>query len=184
MKNLWIVLAALAVFFGTAWLWGNHKAKDGYARGRAEALDSVLAVPTVVTLPDTVYVTQGHVWTPVEAPKPRQDAPQAPRDTLALPVVADTPVVLRDDSVKVSFRLSSSFDRRTLLFTHEFKGITVSYPREVHFVDRIEYRGPHWWERPLIVISAVGAAVCIQREEWAGAACFGAAGITLLTVDF
>jgi hypothetical protein len=187
MKDWAVTIGIVLVACAAVWFWRGAVDKAACDKRVAAVIDSLQSVPTVVTLHDTVYVSQGHVWTPALPPVPNgegQTPPEAVKDTLGLPVVADTRIILRDDSVNVNFWLSSSFDRRTLLFTHEFKGVTVSYPREVHFVDRIEYRGPSFWEKPVLVLATVGAAVCIQREEWAGAACFGAVGITVLTIDF
>jgi hypothetical protein len=81
--------------------------------------------------------------------------------------------VLRDDSVKVRFRLSSAFYRNTLIFQHEFMGITVSYPREVHFVDRIEYRDKETWETVAELLLAGGATYFAVKEKPVPAAVCG-----------
>jgi hypothetical protein len=176
MKD-WAVTIGIALLMGLAvWFWRGSVDKAACDKRVAAVIDSLQSVPTVVTLPDTVYVTQGHVWTPALPPVPNgegQTPPEAVKDTLGLPVVADTLIVLRDDSVKVRFRLSSAFYRNTLIFQHEFMGITVSYPREVHFVDRIEYRDKETWETVAELLLAGGATYFAVKEKPVPAAVCG-----------
>lgn len=161
----WAVTIGLALLVGAAcFFWGRSTVE--FKPGE------VIRDTVTVTLPPLQVAVQGSTM------------PEAVRDTLPLPVVADTSVTLGNDSVKVRFQMHTTYYPQTRLFVHDFTAPTVQYPvRHVEFERIVTVRDP-WWVKPAMVLGAVGAGIALEREEYALAAAFGGVTLIGLTVDF